>query len=141
MNWVFLIPITAIVMGIGIAMLGLWTDHKRKSQMLEQTHRERMAAIERGVTLPPMNPETSAALNGSKNDPPNPAKVLRFGVFMLSLGIVLYFGLDTVGAAAAAVFGLVPATLGLANLAYAAVLFSNERKAGEEKSRPRLPDL
>jgi hypothetical protein len=141
MNWVFLIPITAIVMGIGIGMLGLWTEHKRKSQMLEQTHKERMAAIERGITLPPMNLETTAVLNGSKNNPPNPAKVLRFGVFMLSLGIVLYFALQTVGAAAAAVFGLIPATLGLANLAYAAVLFGNERKATGEKPRSRLPDL
>ena len=40
--------------GIGIGMLGLWTDHKRKSQMLEQMHKERMAAIEKGIELPPM---------------------------------------------------------------------------------------
>lgn len=135
MNWVFLIPITAIVMGIGIGMLGLWTDHKRKSQILEQTHRERMAAIERGITLPPVSSTSISDLTQGSKSPPNPARILRSGVFMVSLGIVLYFALVTVGASEAAVFGLVPATIGLANLAYAAVLFDKERKAEREKNR------
>ena len=137
MNGVFLIPITAIIFGIGIGMLGLWTDHKRKSQMLEQAHRERMAAIEKGIELPPM-PNTSL-VDAIPKSAPNPAKILRSGVFMLSLGIVLYFALVTVGASEAAVFGLIPATIGLANLAYAAVLFDKERKAESLKNRDRLP--
>jgi hypothetical protein len=139
MNGVFLIPIVAIVFGIGMGALGLWTDHKRKSQMLEQLHRERMAAIEKGIELPPMSVdvETGRAVNEAVN----PARVLRTGVFLLSLGIVLYYALDTVGASAAAVFGLIPGTLGLANLAYAAVLFNKERKADNEKANNRLPPL
>ena len=137
MNWVFMIPITAIVCGIGIAALGLWTDHKRKSQMMEQLHRERMLAIEKGVDLPSMPHDIAAGANTPKSA--NPARVLRTGVFMLSLGIVLYFALNTVGASDAAVFGLIPATIGLANLAYAAVLFNNERKAEAEKARSRSP--
>jgi len=136
MNGVFLIPIVAIVMGIGIGMLGMWTDHKRKSQMLEQQHRERMAAIEKGVDLPPRSDEPDSARNISESV--NPARVLRTGVFLLAFGIVLYFALDTVGASQAAVFGLIPATLGLANLAYAAVLFDKERKAEAQKERNRL---
>jgi hypothetical protein len=51
----------------------------------------------------------------------------------------LYYALDTVGASQAAVFGLIPATLGLANLAYAAVLFNKERRAADDKSSNRLP--
>jgi hypothetical protein len=141
MNLVFLIPITAIVMSLGIGALHLWTEHKRKSQMLEQLHRERMAAIEKGIDLPPMTLDTHATANSAETSAPNPAKVLRAGVFMLALGIVLYFALDTVGAAEAAVFGLIPATLGVANLAYAAVLFNKESKVAEDKTRPRLPDL
>ena len=31
---VFWIPIVAIVFGIGIAMLGVWTDHMRRTQSL-----------------------------------------------------------------------------------------------------------
>ncbi|HEV7609945.1 MAG TPA: DUF6249 domain-containing protein, partial [Steroidobacteraceae bacterium] len=127
MDGAFLIPIVAIVFGIGIGMLGMWTDHKRKSQMLEQLHRERMAAIEKGIELPQMPVE--ATLMRASSDPANPARVLRTGVFLVTFGIVLYYALDTVGASQAAVFGLIPATLGLANLAYAAVLFNKERRA------------
>jgi hypothetical protein len=58
---------------------------------------------------------------------------------MLAFGIVLYFALETVGASPAAVFGLIPATIGVANLAYAAVLFDKERKADAVKARDRLP--
>ena len=50
------IPIVAIVMGIGIGMLSIWSEHKRKSQLLEQNHRERMHAIEKGIELPPLPP-------------------------------------------------------------------------------------
>jgi len=139
MNLVFFIPITAIVMGIGIGMLGLWTDHKRKSQILEQVHRERMAAIEKGIDLPPMPGSPLVDVAQSPKSAPNPARVLRSGVFMLSLGIVLFFGLVTVGAQEAAVFGLIPATIGLANLAYSAVLFDKERKAEALKNKDRLP--
>ena len=127
MNWVvFLIPISAIVMSLGIGMLHLWTDHQRKSQLLEHTHRERMAAIEKGVQVPPTAQEVNA-LTARTEKLVNPARVLRTGVFMLSFGVVLYFALDRVGATDAAIFGLIPATLGLANLAYAAVLFNKDR--------------
>jgi len=137
MNWViYLIPITAIVFGIGIGMLGLWTDHKRKSQLLEQAHKERMAAIEKGIPLPPANSNGHALTDRSSKDVANPARVLRSGVFMLGLGIVLYFALVAVGASEAALFGLIPATIGLANLAYSAVLFDKERKA-EAANRDR----
>ena len=136
MNWVFMIPIVAIVFGIGIAALGLWTDHKRKSQLLEHTHKERMAAIEKGVELPPLNADPLT--NRGTSNVANPARILRNGVFMLSFGIVLYFALITVGAGEAAVFGLIPGTIGLANLAYAAVLFKREQKAEAKKDQDRL---
>ena len=136
MNGVFLIPIVAIVFGIGIAMLGLWTDHKRRAMKLEHQHRERMAAIEKGIPLPPV-PEADP--ERAQDKVANPARMLRSGVLLLALGIVLYFAIDAAGGREGALFGLIPATLGLANLAYAAVLFRKERAAGEEKERQRLP--
>jgi hypothetical protein len=132
---VFWIPIVAIVFGIGIAMLGLWTDHQRRSLKLEHLHRERMAAIEKGISLP-SNPEPDPDRAQSKFT--NPARMLRSGVLLLSLGIVLFFAIDAAGGREGALFGLIPATLGLANLAYAAVLFRKERDAAAEKAR-RLP--
>lgn len=136
MNEVFLIPIVAIVFGIGIGALGLWTDHQRRTQKLEHLHRERMAAIEKGIPLPP-NPEPEPDRNLNKKT--NPARFLRSGVLLLSLGIVLYFAIDAAGGREGALFGLIPATLGLANLAYSAVLFRKERDAATEKARNFLP--
>src|SRR5262245_17605174 len=130
MNEVFLIPIVAIVFGIGIGMLGLWTDHQRRTQKLENLHRERMAAIEKGVPLPPM-PEPD--LDRDQKKKANPARYLRSGVLLVSLGIVLYFAIDAAGGREGALFGLIPATLGLANLAYSAVLFRKERDAAADK--------
>jgi hypothetical protein len=133
---VFWIPIVAIVFGIGIAMLGLWTDHQRRSQKLEHLHRERMAAIEKGVVLP-TTPEDRDRDRG-EDKWQNPARMLRSGVMLLALGIILYFAIETSGGHEGALFGLIPAALGLANLAYAVVLFKNQRKAEEEKTRQRL---
>jgi hypothetical protein len=136
MNGVFLIPIVAIVSGIGIAMLGLWTDHQRRALKLEHQHRERMAAIEKGIPLPP---PADAETERSQEKTASPARMLRSGVLLLSLGIVLYFAIDVAGGESGALFGLIPATLGLANLAYAAVLFKKERATVDDTGRPRLP--
>lgn len=131
---VFWIPIVAIAFSLGFAMLGLWTDHQRRALKLEHLHRERMAAIEKGIPLP-QNPEADRPDDKKSN----PARMLRSGVLLLSLGIVLYFAIDSAGGSEGAVFGLIPATLGLANLAYAAVLFRKEREAAGERPRNLLP--
>jgi len=95
-----------------------------------------MAAIEKGIALPP-NPETDSERDQKKKA--DPARFLRSGVMLLSLGIVLYFAIDAAGGREGALFGLIPGTLGLANLAYAAVLFRKERDAAAEKARQFLP--
>jgi len=135
---VFWIPIVAIVFGIGIAMLGLCTDHQRRSQKLEHLHRERMAAIEKGVPLPAPTPdEKERERSGDRWT--DPARMLRSGILLLGLGIILFFAIDAAGGREGALFGLIPAALGLANLAYAIVLFGRERKDAEEKERRRFP--
>jgi hypothetical protein len=133
---VFWIPIVAIVFGIGIAMLGLWTDHMRRTQILEHQHRERMAAIEKGITLPPTRSEIEVSRSDRKSDP---ARVLRSGVLLLGLGIVLYFAINEAGGHEGALFGFIPATLGLANLAYAAVLFNRGRATPLDRADDHLP--
>lgn len=127
------IPIVAIVMGIGIGMLAIWSEHKRKSQLLEQNHRERMHAIEKGIELPPLPPNLIGA---SSNGPATAtaAKSLRSGVMLVLIGIVLFFAIDMVGAGEAALFGLIPAAIGVANLVYAIIQWEKEKK--EKPERP-----
>jgi Domain of unknown function (DUF6249) len=114
------IPIVAIVMGIGIGMLAIWSEHKRKAQLLEQNHRERMHAIEKGLELPPLPANLVSTSNGPSTS--SPEKAMRSGVMMTLLGILLFFAIVNVGAQEAALFGLIPAAIGIANLVYAIVL-------------------
>src|SRR5215510_11120976 len=106
---IFWIPIVAIVFGIGLAMLGLWTDHQRRSQKLEHMHRERMAAIEKGVPLPAMPDDRDRDSKDEKMA--NPARMLRSGILLLAVGIILFFAIDAAGGRAGALFGLIPAAL------------------------------
>ena|SRR5689334_7966236 len=127
------IPIVAIVMGIGIGMLAIWSEHKRKSQLIEQNHRERMLTIEKGFELPPL----PANLVGTNNGPStaSAAKSLRSGIMLVLIGILLFFGLGVVGASKAAIFGLIPAAVGVANLVYAAIQWDKEKKDAQGRER------
>jgi cadmium resistance protein CadD (predicted permease) len=120
------IPIVAIVMGIGIAMLTIWSEHKRKSQLLEQNHRERMHAIEKGIELPALPANVVGGSNGPSTA--SAAKSLRSGVMLTLIGVVLYVAIDRVGATEAALFGLIPAAIGIANFVYAGILWQKEKR-------------
>jgi hypothetical protein len=104
-----LIPIVGIIFGVGIAAVAIVASHKEKVQRAELRHRERLAAIEKGMELPP--------------DPVEPdygrrAAGLRTGISSLLVGIVLYFALREVADDDVALFGLIPAAVGVANLVF-----------------------
>lgn len=102
-----MIPIIGIVFGIGIAFAAITYGHREKLKRAELRHRERMAAIERGIEVPPEpEPETGRPRTGS----------LRSGVMGILVGIILYFALERVADADVALFGLIPAAVGAANL-------------------------
>lgn len=128
------IPIIAIVMGIGMGMLSTWSEHKRRSQLMEQSHRERMAALEKGLPMP----EVPANLVSGKRDDANPRnaslRAMRFGLMMVGIGVVLFFALQRVTNDHVELFGLIPAVIGAANLVYAYLLSRREREAGQGQS-------
>jgi hypothetical protein len=121
------IPIVAIIMGCSIAIVSIWAEHKRKSQVLEQNHRERLNAIEKGIELPPL--PLSLTQEGNSNGPSTatPAKSLRAGIMLTLIGGLLYFAIDRMGAEEVALFGLIPGAVGLANLVYAAIQWNKEK--------------
>lgn len=113
-----LIPIFGIVFGIGIAAVALIAAHQRKMQRYELRHKERLAAMEKGIELPPElgePAEEAAKSNG-----------LRSGMIGVGVGTVLYFALREVAGDDVALFGLIPAAIGLAQLIY---YFVEGRKA------------
>lgn len=101
------IPIITIVLGVAIAIVWIITAHRQKVQRIEMRHKERMAAIEKGLDLPPdpVEPETVRKPGG-----------LRSGLSGLLVGVVLYLALRAVADDDVALFGLIPAAIGLANL-------------------------
>ena len=124
-------------MGIGIAMLGVWSDHKRKPQIAgAESSRTHGTPSRKASSLPPLPKADFVVVSDRPED--GSARMLRCGVLLLGLGIVLYFAINEAGGHEGALFGFIPATLGLANLAYAVVLFNSGRVPGSDRSNDHL---
>ncbi len=105
------VPIVAIVCGVVVAVAWIYASHRQRMQRADFRHRERLAAIEKGLELPPDPIEVS---------PPTPIRRPRH----LLRGLVLLFGGVALTVALgqdheeAYLFGLLPAAIGLAYLLY-----------------------
>jgi len=119
------IPLFGIVFGVSVAIVAIIAAHRQKMQRTELRHKERLAAIEKGLELPP---ELEEPDNGRKQRSSTP---LRQGLIGLAVGIVLYFALDQLVGEKIALFGLIPAGVGLANLIF---YFIEGRKAAANGS-------
>jgi hypothetical protein len=113
---VFVIPIVAIVMGIGIAMLAVVVDYRKKRDMFALHHKERMAAIEKGMELPPLPPEFFE--DGRRRR--NPSDSLRTGLILLFVGVAVTAAMYQ-SAPDAYLWGVVPGAVGVAFLLYYAI--------------------
>jgi cadmium resistance protein CadD (predicted permease) len=102
------IPIITIILGVLIAIVAIITGHRRKTQRADMRHKERMAAIEKGIELPPDPVESEIA--GKSGG-------LRSGLGGILVGVVLYLALRGVADEDVALFGLIPAAIGIASLA------------------------
>ena len=102
-----LIPIFGIVFGVGIAIVAIVVGHREKVKRAELRHRERMAALEKGIELAP-EPDFDVDRQRTGS--------LKSGIMGILIGLVLYFALQRVADADVALFGLIPAAVGAANL-------------------------
>jgi hypothetical protein len=145
-----LIPIIAIVMVFGTGMLSIYLGYRKRRDMFALYHQERMAAIEKGIELPPL-PEDFFQEDGDHKPRRRSAHgTLLGGLILLFLGLTLYLALHfTVprpdGGGDPALFALIPAGIGFACLIYyfavgrkLALAWDAERKAAaEEAARTR----
>ena len=119
------IPLFGIVFGVAVAIVSIVTSHRAKVKRAELRHRERLAAIEKGIEPPPELPDPEGGKRGVS---------LRNGLVGLFVGIVLYFALREVVNSDVALFGLIPAAVGVANLiAY----FVESKKNGNARELKR----
>jgi hypothetical protein len=108
-----MIPIVAIVMGVGIGMLSLFLDYRKKSEMFALHHKERLAAIEKGMEVPPLPPEFFRENRRLRV----PGDYLRRGLVLLLGGAALMVALyDSVRRGY--LWGLLPVAMGVANLIF-----------------------
>ncbi len=110
-----LIPLLAIFMGIGIGMLSIFLDFRKKQEMFAMHHKERMAAIDKGMDVPPLPPEFFR--DGPRCRPRTHADFLRRGLVLLFVGIAVSVALYNTQRDAY-LWGLVPAGVGLAQLLF-----------------------
>lgn len=106
-----MIPIIGIIMGISLAMLGLWFDYRRKREMYELHHKERMAAIEKGLEIPPL----AVDYGRPRRRDVTQGDLLRRGLILLFVGLAAA-GAMSYDAHQLSLWGLIPAGIGLAYL-------------------------
>ena len=122
-----MIPIIAIVMGIGMGIIGMWLDYRKKLEIFELHHKERMAAIEKGVDVAALPPE----LFQGKRHGRLPSDYLRRGLVwgFIGVGVTVAMRLEN---ESGAWYGLIPLAVGVANL----IMFLYQRRQPSEVSTP-----
>jgi hypothetical protein len=107
------IPIVAIIMSLSIPIVFAIVDYRRRRDIVEAHHKERMAAIERGMELPPL-PESFFRSFGTDRRP----RHLLTGMIWTFVGVGLFVALREVAGEDIAWFALMPIGVGLALLIY-----------------------
>ena len=119
------IPIVAIFMSLLIPIVFSITDYRRRRDIVEANHKERMAAIERGMDVPQLPESFYLSMK-----PRSRSSCLLPGLVWVFVGTGLFVALGAV-AGEVRYFGLIPAGVGLAFLIY---YFVEGRKAQADAS-------
>jgi hypothetical protein len=122
------IPIVAIIMSLSIPIVFTIVDYRRKRDIVEANHKERMAAIERGMELPALPESFYQSIKPARR-----SSYLLPGLIWLFVGIGVFVSLGAVAGDDVRMFGLIPAGVGLALLIYHAVEGRKQPLAGEAR--------
>lgn len=112
------IPLVSIVLGILMVIVAIVTKHRRQMQELDNRHRERMAAIEKGLDLPPeAGGERPVVGERSRGHRRAGSDYLLRGLIWLGVGVALaasdnFFGTGN------RMFGWIATAVGAAYLIY-----------------------
>ena len=134
-----LIPITAIVGGLSIPIIYLLTHYKKRQQLLEQNHKERMLALEKGIELPPIPAELLVRDPFDSPDDHRQGwdeadKYLRSGITWLFVGLALAVVVWLKNEPENAGWALIPIAVGLAKLLFYRI--SSKRPAANRGGQP-----
>jgi uncharacterized membrane protein HdeD (DUF308 family) len=123
-----LIPIIAITLTMTVAVVFIVAWYRRSAQELDQRHKERMAAIDRGLDLPldPVRPPGT----------PSRQRYLLRGLVWLFVGLAIVFGARTAIDVEAASLGWIPVAIGAAYLIFYFVEGRRESAADKAGQAP-----
>ena len=107
------IPIIAIFMSLLIPIVYAVVDYKRRRDIVEANHKERLAAIERGMELPPLPESFYQSIKPARR-----SSYLLPGLVWLFVGVGIFMALGAIAGEDVRYLGLVPAGVGLAYLIY-----------------------
>ncbi|MGB5103419.1 MAG: DUF6249 domain-containing protein [Steroidobacteraceae bacterium] len=107
------IPIIAIFMSLLIPIVFAIVDYKRRKDIVEANHKERLAAIERGMEIPSLPESFYQSLKPARR-----SSYLLPGLIWLFVGIGLFIALGAVAGEEVKYFGVIPGGVGLAFLVY-----------------------
>jgi hypothetical protein len=111
-----LIPIVAIVFSIGlplsIPIIFMVLNYRKRRRLMELHHAERMAAIERGMDVPPLPLALIDGQSGRRR-----RTSLLPGLVWLFVGLAVLISMQSI-ADEEAMLGLIPTGIGLAYLIY-----------------------
>ena len=128
-----LIPIIAIILGIGIGMLAIYTGYLKRKDLFAHYHQERMAAIEKGIDCPPW-PDRLLA---DDEAPTSTRRHLLTGLVWFFIGLAAMVAVYATFDLSHALFGLIPAGIGLAHLIYYFVEGKREAEAAAQSTSGR----
>ncbi len=134
---ILLIPLLAIFMGIGIGMLGLVLSYKKRKEMFSLYHQERMAAIDKGIELPPL---PDGFFSEEPKNPASPHRHLLKGLVWLFLGVAVTAAIYANHGRDIALYGLIPTSVGLAYLIYYALVGKRAAEAAEDLERSKTSE-
>ena len=131
---VIAIPIVATVMGLGLAMLSVFLNYRRRRELYTLHHQERMAAIDKGIDVPPL-PE---GLLSEEPRPVSPRRILLKGLIWALGGSCLTAALYVNDGIDAALFGLITVAVGVAYLVYFFAVGRREAELADQERKARL---
>ena len=123
-----MIPLSAIILGISAGIVGILTKHRQQLQRADLRHRERLAAMDKGVELPP-----------ELEDPVDRPRYLLKGLVWSFVGIAAYFALSSLAGSEESLLAGIPFAIGLAYLVYYFVQGRHEDEAALERMKLKQP--
>jgi hypothetical protein len=136
-----LVPVLGVIFAVGlplsIPIVYIALNYRKRKRLMELSHAERMAAIERGMEVPPLPLELIDGNSRKRRSSLLPGLVWFFIGLAMVAGYLLGGDLGD-GDELPVVFGLVPLGIGLAYLIYYALEGRHvEARQAEQEARER----